>query len=109
MGKNIAKELIFTAKMITANEAKELNIVSKVFDKKDDMLAYAEETAKQIMKNGPIAIGLAKRAIVDGFDLTKEDGLKYEASLFGVVFSTEDAKEGLKAFIEKRKPQHKNS
>jgi len=109
VGKNIAKELIFTAKMITANEAKELRIVSQVFKTKDEMIKYAEDVAKQIMKNGPIAIGLAKRAIVDGFDLTKEDGLKYEASLFGVAFSTNDAKEGLTAFLEKRKPEYKNN
>ncbi len=109
VGKNIAKELIFTAKMISANEAKELRIVSQVFKTKDEMIKYAEDVAKQIMKNGPIAVGLAKRAIADGFDLTKEDGLKYEASLFGVAFSTNDAKEGLTAFLEKRKPEYKNS
>ncbi len=109
VGKNIAKELIFTAKMITASEAKELRIVSQVFKTKDEMIKFAEDVAKQIMKNGPIAVGLAKRAIADGFDLTKEDGLKYEASLFGVAFSTNDAKEGLTAFLEKRKPEYKNS
>jgi len=82
VGKNIAKELIFTAKMINADEAKTLGIVSEVFETKGEMIKYAEDVAKQIMKNGPIAVGLAKKAIVDGYDLTKEDGLKYEASLF---------------------------
>ncbi len=109
VGKNIAKEFIFTAKMVTANEAKNLMIISEVFKTKEEMIGYAENTAKQIMKNGPIAVGLAKRAIADGFDLTKEDGLKYEASLFGVVFSTKDAEEGLTAFLEKRKPNYKNN
>ncbi len=108
VGKNTAKELIFTAKMITAKEAKELRIVSEIFSSKDEMLKHANEVAKQIIKNGPIAVGLAKRAIVDGFDQTKEEGLKYEASLFGVVFSTADAHEGLSAFLEKRKPEYKN-
>ncbi len=108
VGKNIAKEFIFTAKMVAANEAKGLMIVSEVFETKEEMIKYAENTAKQIMKNGPIAVGLAKRAIADGFDLTKEDGLKYEASLFGVVFSTKDAEEGLSAFLEKRKPNYKS-
>ncbi|AEA34368.1 enoyl-CoA hydratase/isomerase family protein [Hippea maritima] len=109
VGKNIAKELIFTARRITAKEAKELGIVSRVFKTKEEMLNYAEETARQIMKNGPIAVGLAKRAIVDGFDQTRDEGLKYEASLFGLAFATEDAKEGLTAFLEKRKPVYKNS
>ncbi len=109
VGKNIAKEFIFTAKMVTANDAKNLMIISEIFKTKEEMISYAENTAKQIMKNGPIAVGLAKRAIADGFDLTKEDGLKYEASLFGVVFSTKDAEEGLTAFLEKRKPNYKNN
>ena len=108
VGRNMAKELIFTGKMITAKEAKDLRIVSKIFKSKEKMIKYAEDVAKQIMKNGPIAVGLAKKAIVDGYDLTKEDGLKYEASLFGVVFSTNDAKEGLSAFLEKRKPEYKS-
>ncbi len=108
VGRNMAKELIFTGKMITAKEAKDLRIVSKIFKSKEKMIKYAEDVAKQIMKNGPIAVGLAKKAIVDGYDLTKEDGLKYEASLFGVVFSTKDAKEGLSAFLEKRKPAYKS-
>ncbi len=109
VGKNVAKELIFTAKMIDASEARELGIVSKVFKNKDELIEGAVDTARQIMKNGAIAVGLAKKSIVDGFNLTKEDGLKYEANLFGVAFSTDDAKEGLSAFLEKRKPQYKNS
>ncbi len=107
VGKNIAKELTFTAKMITAEEAKELGIVSKVFKDKDKMMKYAEETAERIIQNGPIAVGLAKKAITNGADMPKEKALEYEASLFGLAFSTKDAKEGLEAFLPKRKPNYK--
>ncbi len=107
IGKNIAKELTFTAKMITAEEAKDLRIVSKVFKDKDKMMKYAAETAERIIQNGPIAVGLAKKAIVNGADMTKEKALEYEASLFGMAFSTKDAKEGLEAFILRRKPRYK--
>lgn len=106
VGKSIAKELIFSAQMIDALKAKELGIVSEVYQTKEELLSAAETLANQILKNGPLAVGLAKRAIVDGYNLSKEDGLKYEASLFGVVFSSNDAKEGLSAFVQKRKPNY---
>lgn len=105
-GKLIAKELIFSAKMIDAVKAKELGIVNEVYQTKQELLDAAKALAAQIQKNAPLAVGLAKRAIVDGFGLSKEDGLRYEASLFGVVFSSTDAKEGLSAFVEKRKPNY---
>lgn len=106
VGKSIAKELIFSAKMIDALKAKELGIVSEVYQSKGELLSAAETLANQILKNGPLSVGLAKRAIVDAYNLSKEDGLKYEASLFGVVFSSNDAKEGLSAFVQKRKPNY---
>lgn len=105
-GKLIAKELIFSAKMIDAVKAKELGIVNEVYQTKEELLDAAKALAAQIQKNAPLAVGLAKRAIVDGFGLSKEDSLRYEASLFGVVFSSTDAKEGLSAFVEKRKPNY---
>lgn len=107
VGKNFAKELIFTAKMIDAVKAKELGIITEIYSNKEELLEAGASLAKQILKNGSLAVGFAKRAIVDGFNLSKEDGLKYEASLFGVVFSSKDAKEGLSAFVEKRKPNYK--
>jgi len=106
VGKSIAKELIFSAKMIDAAKAKELGIVSEIYQNKQELISAAEALSSQIQKNGPLAVALAKKAIVDGFNLSKEDGLKYEASLFGVVFSSNDAKEGLSAFVEKRKPNY---
>ncbi|PMP63841.1 MULTISPECIES: enoyl-CoA hydratase/isomerase family protein [Desulfurella] len=106
IGKSLAKELIFSAKMIDASKAKELGIVSEVYQSKEELLQAGKALSEQIQKNAPLAIALAKRAIVDGYNLTKEDGLRYEASLFGVVFSSNDAKEGLSAFVEKRKPNY---
>ncbi|WP_035586612.1 enoyl-CoA hydratase/isomerase family protein [Hippea jasoniae] len=106
VGKNTARYLILTTQMIKAKEAQSLGIVSNVFETKDELLSNAKEIATKIAENGPVAISLAKKAINDGFDLSIDEALKYEATLFGVAFSTEDAKEGLKAFIEKRKPQY---
>jgi len=94
--------------MVDAAKAKELGIVSEVYPTKDEALKACYEMANQILKNGQLAVGFAKRALVDGYNLSKEDGLKYEASLFGLSFSTEDGKEGLAAFVEKRKPTYKN-
>jgi len=107
IGKNFAKELTFTGKMITAEEAKSIGIVSKVFKEKSKMMEYAIETAEKIIQNGPIAVSLAKKAIVNGINMPKEEALKYDASLFGVAFSTKDAKEGLEAFLLRRKPKYK--
>jgi enoyl-CoA hydratase len=65
------------------------------------------EIALAIANNGMIAVASAKDAIVNGLNMPKEDGLRYESSLFATLFSTEDQKEGMQAFITKRKPQFK--
>jgi enoyl-CoA hydratase len=65
------------------------------------------EIAQAISRNGMIAVASAKDAIVNGLNMTKEDGLRYESSLFATLFTTEDQKEGMQAFIAKRKPEFK--
>ncbi len=101
-----ANELIFTGKMIDAAKATEWGIVNEVFAP-EELLPKALETARSIAKLGTLAIASAKNAIANGLNMGKEDGFRYEASLFGVLFATEDQKEGMGAFVEKRKAEFK--
>jgi len=102
IGKSRANELIFTGRMITADKAQAWGIVNEVFAP-EELLAKAKETAAAIAGVGPLGVTYAKNAIANGLNMGKEDGFRYEASLFGVLFSTADQKEGMGAFVEKRK------
>jgi enoyl-CoA hydratase len=106
IGSAKAKELIFTGKMIDANDAERIGLVNKVVSP-DKLLEEAKALAQDIMKNGQVAIRLVKSAINAGLDTTLEKGLAYEAETQGLAFSTEDKNEGLNAFLEKRKPNFK--
>lgn len=97
-----AKEMILTGKMISAEKAAQWGIVNDVFPG-DDLLPKSLEAAAAMVKAGPIGIAYAKDAITHGLDMAKEDGFRYEASLFGVLFATKDQREGMAAFVEKRK------
>ncbi len=101
IGKGKAKELIFTARAVSAPEALALGIVNKVC-KPEELLNDARATAGEIAKKGPVAVALAKQVINDGFDLPLADGLAKEKATFPKCFNTEDLKEGLAAFLEKR-------
>jgi enoyl-CoA hydratase len=106
IGPNRANELILTGKVIDAQKAREWGIVNEVFPA-DELLAKTRETAAAIAKNGLVAVTHAKDAAANGLDMTKEDGLRYEASMFSVLFATEDQSEGMGAFVAKRKPSYK--
>jgi enoyl-CoA hydratase len=106
IGPNRANELIFTGKMIDAAKAQSWGIVNEVFPP-EELLARARETAGAITKVGTLGVAYAKNSIANGLNMTKEDGFRYEASLFGVLFATEDQKEGMGAFVEKRKAEFK--
>jgi enoyl-CoA hydratase len=107
IGPNKARELIFSGKQLTAAQAREWGIVNEVFPA-GDLISKVKEIALAIANNGMIAIASAKDAIVNGLNMPKEDGLLYENSLFATLFSTEDQKEGMQAFITKRKSQFKS-
>lgn len=102
IGKNRANELIFTGKMITADKALAWGIVNELFPP-EELLPKAQETAATIAGVGSLGVSYAKNAIANGLNMTREDGFRYEASLFGVLFSTSDQREGMGAFVEKRK------
>jgi len=97
-----AKELIYTGKMLDADKACAWGIVNEVFAP-EELLTKALETAAAIAAVGTLGVGYAKDAITSGLNMGKEDGFKYEAALFGVLFATEDQAEGMGAFVEKRK------
>jgi len=101
VGKGIAKELIFTCDKIKADEAYRIGLVNKVVPKEELMDACMAMAAK-ILKNGQYAVALAKRSIEVGSDTDLGSGLMFEATNFGLSFATEDKKEGMTAFLEKR-------
>ncbi len=103
IGKGRAKELILTGKMISAQEAYEMGIVNKVVPL-DKLMEAVKEVAMQIAKNGPIALAVAKDLVDVGYDIPLDDGCILESRSFGMCCSTEDKKEGMQAFLEKRKP-----
>jgi enoyl-CoA hydratase len=102
IGPNRANEMIFTGKMLDAAKALAWGIVNEVFPP-EALLSKAKETAAAIAGVGSLGVAYAKDAIANGLNMAKADGFRYEASLFGVLFATEDQKEGMAAFVEKRK------
>lgn len=107
IGPNKAREIIFTGKMIDAAKAESWGVVNIVVPQ-EKLLEEAVNTAKTIIKNGMIGVGYAKECIDRGMGMAKEDAFMYESSLFGALFATEDQKEGMAAFLEKRKAVFKN-
>jgi enoyl-CoA hydratase len=102
IGKNRAKEMIFSGSIISAEKAYAWGIVNEVFFP-NELLEKTVEAGRKIAQLSSISIGYAKDAINNGTNMTCEDGFRYEAALFGVIFSTDDQKEGMNAFIDKRK------
>ncbi|MBN2897946.1 MAG: enoyl-CoA hydratase/isomerase family protein [Clostridia bacterium] len=102
-----AKEIIFTATMITAAEAVSIGLVNKVTTP-EILLEEALTMAAQINRNGQIAVRLSKRAIDAGLETDIETGGAIEAAMFGLCFSTEDQKEAMRAFLNKEAPTFKN-
>lgn len=100
-----AKELIYTARRISAAEALEINLVNAVFDK-EVLLEKAVELALEISKNAPLSLIQAKVAINRGIETDLATGLKIEELAYNELLHTEDRLEGLAAFQEKRQPQY---
>lgn len=105
-GKGIAKELIFSARILTAAEAKDYGIVNKVCAP-ENLLNDVRAIAGEIAKKGPVAVQMAKQVVNEGFDASLPQGLEKEKTSFPKCFATEDLKEGLAAFLEKRPAQFK--
>ncbi len=97
-----AKEIIFAARNIKAEEALQIGLVSAVYPL-EDLMPQAMKLAKAIAAVAPIAVRNCKTAINEGIEMDIDRGLRLEAALFGNCFETADQKEGMGAFLEKRK------
>lgn len=105
MGK--AKELIFTAEAISAEEAYRIGLVNSVVEPHELMNA-AIAMAGKIAERAPVAVKYSKEAINHGMQCSMDEAINIETNLFGLCFATEDQKEGMKAFMEKRKATFNN-
>lgn len=97
-----AKEIIYGAVNIKADEAYRLGLVNSVYPL-EELLPAAKKLAAKIAKNAPIAVRACKQAINEGLDLDMDQAIVLEEKLFGSCFETEDQREGMQAFLEKRK------
>jgi enoyl-CoA hydratase len=101
LGKGKALELILTGDRIPAAEAERIGLVNKVVAP-EELMNVAMEMAKKIASRGPLAVRAAIEAVMSGSEMPIEEGFFLEATLFGLLASTDDMKEGMGAFLEKR-------
>ncbi|MBA2572633.1 MAG: enoyl-CoA hydratase/isomerase family protein [Gemmatimonadetes bacterium] len=101
VGKGRALELMLTGEMIDAAEAHRIGLVNRVVPA-DQLEAEARKLLGTILKNGPVALGLAIECTTRGMEMSVDDGLALESNLFGLLASTTDMREGMTAFLEKR-------
>jgi enoyl-CoA hydratase len=104
VGKGNALYMLLTGEHVTAQDALRMGLVSKVVPP-EELMNEAERMMKTITAKGPVAVGLMLDAVDRGLETTLEEGLRIEADAFGLVASTQDMKEGLAAFLEKRPPK----
>ena len=102
-----AKELLFSGRMITAAEAEKIGLVNAVYPAEELMNATIE-MAKSFTKNAPVAIKYVKASVDRGMQMDIDGGIALENELYAMCFATEDCKEGLTAFLEKRPAEFKN-
>ncbi|MFZ3171474.1 MAG: short-chain-enoyl-CoA hydratase [Carboxydocellales bacterium] len=107
IGKGIAKEMLYTGDMIGANDAFRMGLVNKVVPV-EQLLDSAKELAQKIASKSTVIIRLCKDAVNKGLEMDLEKAIAHEANLFGLCFATEDQKEGMSAFLEKRPAQFKD-
>jgi enoyl-CoA hydratase len=105
VGKSKAMELILTGRFLSAQEAHFYGLVSKVVPV-EMYLHEALQLAKEIAQQSPVAVQLAKEAVNRSFETQLDEGLAFERKNFYLTFASADQKEGMKAFIEKRKPNY---
>ena len=102
IGQGYAKEMIYTGKVIRADEALRIGLVNAIYEP-EELMDKAMEMAAMMLKNAPVAIRLAKQSINEGYDLDADGAIALENKLFGQCFATKDQKEGMDAFLNKRK------
>ena len=102
VGAGMAKQMIYTARNIKAEEALRIGLVNAVYTQ-EELMPAAEKMAAGIAKNAPIAVRNCKKAINEGLDADMDQAIVIEEKLFGDCFESYDQKEGMAAFLEKRK------
>ncbi|HYF93818.1 MAG TPA: enoyl-CoA hydratase-related protein [Symbiobacteriaceae bacterium] len=106
VGKATAMDMLLTGRMLTAAEAKAAGLVSRVVPP-EVYLTEAQKVAAEIATKSPVALQVLKEAVLQGFETTLAGGVHLERRLFYMTFASEDQKEGMTAFMEKRKPDFK--
>ena len=106
VGAGMAKQLIYTARNIKADEAYRIGLVNAVYPQ-EELMEQAKKMASTIAKNAPIAVRNCKKAINDGISLPIEKAVEVEEKLFGDCFETHDQKEGMACFLSREKPKPK--
>lgn len=107
VGTGHAFELLLTGDMIDAEEACRIGLVNRVV-RQEELMPECMGIMEKIAKKGPLAIRLCKEVVKAGLEMDVTKACQYEADLFGVCFASEDQKEGMKAFLEKRRAEFKN-
>lgn len=103
VGKAIAMELVLTGRTLSAYEAERVGLVNRVVPP-EVLASEALSLAREIATKPPLSVRMAKEAVLKAFDTTLEAGLDYERRCLALLFGTEDAREGMAAFLEKRRP-----
>ena len=106
VGKFRAMDMVLNGRFMSAHEALAAGLVSRVVPR-EHFLAAALNLAKQMSQKAPLALKLAKEAVLKAHETSLSEGLEYERKLFYMLFATEDQKEGMNAFLEKRPPSFK--
>lgn len=106
IGKSKAMDMVLTGRALSAREAEARGLVARVFPT-ESYLDEAKNLAREIASKAPVAVRLAKESVNKAFESSLTDGLDYERKMFYFLFGTEDGREGLQAFVEKRKPEWK--
>ncbi|MBI2906356.1 MAG: enoyl-CoA hydratase/isomerase family protein [Chloroflexi bacterium] len=106
VGEKKAKELIFTGRIISAQEALQIGLVNQVVPK-EKLRETVDGVLKMILAKSPVILKIAKMAVNKSLETTLSTGLAYEKDLFAICFGTEDQKEAARAFLEKRDPVYK--
>jgi enoyl-CoA hydratase len=103
VGKAVAMDMVLSARRLTGAEALQFGLVSRLFPT-GEYLEKSVELAAKIAGKSPVALRVAKEAVNRSFEVSLAEGILFERRLFNLLFATEDQKEGMAAFVEKRVP-----